>query len=82
MDNLNAPTGEPHTEFEKAGSLGEFECGNCAHYSNGCGHPVMIQYSKQPRLPNGRVKVGDEDCCKFVRRVGRPDKDKKTLREM
>jgi len=71
----SAPTGEPITEFEKAGKLGEFECGNCYWFKGSCGHPVMMRSSRQPRTVDGRVKVGEEDCCKFVRRVGRKESD-------
>lgn len=68
----NAPTGEAGTEFEKAGSLGPFECGNCAHMRGGaCFHPVMMAKSKQPKNGNGSVKIGERDCCQFVRRVGK-----------
>lgn len=67
--------GEPHTGFEKAGSLGEFECGNCTFMKDGCDHPVMMKYSTQPRLENGHVEVDEEDCCEYVDRVGKPDLD-------
>jgi hypothetical protein len=69
--------GEPHTGFEKAGTLGEFECGNCSFMQNdgGCDHPMMMKYSTQPRLENGRVIVQPEDCCEYVDRVGKPDLD-------
>ena len=67
--------GEPHTGFEKAGDLGEFECGNCSFMQEGCNHPLMMLYSKEPRLPNGHVYVEDEDCCEYVDRVGKPDLD-------
>lgn len=68
--------GEPGTGFEKAGDLGEFECGNCRFFDGkSCGQIDMMQRSKQPRLPNGRVKVDEEDCCEYVDRVGRKDED-------
>lgn len=72
--------GEPGTGFEKAGTLGEFECENCKYLTDGeggkgCNNPTMKRLSKEPRLKDGRVKVGPEDCCEFVKRVGRKDKD-------
>lgn len=68
--------GELGTGFEKAEKLGEFECGNCRWFRNdSCGQPDMMRVSKQPRLANGRVKVGEEDCCEYVYRVGRKDND-------
>ncbi len=71
--------GEPITGFEKAGKLGEFECGNCYFFdvkSSSCGQVTMMTFSKQPRLPNMRVKTGEEDCCEFVQRTGRKDSDR------
>ncbi len=63
--------GEPDTEFEKAGSLGPFECGNCVHQVGGaCFHPDMMKHSKQPKNEDGSVKVGHGDCCRYVRRKG------------
>ena len=74
--NLKAIRGEPGTGFEKAGRLGEFECGNCRYFRDGgCSQKDMKKNSKQPRLPDGRVKVDAEDCCEFVARVGKVDKD-------
>jgi hypothetical protein len=70
--------GEPGTGFEKAGDLGEFECGNCRFFdpkSPGCRQPDMMAKSKQPRLKDGRVQVEHEDCCEYVDRVGRKDND-------
>ena len=67
--NNNAPTGEPETEFEKSADKGPFECGNCIHMSEGlCKHPIMMAVSRQPRGKGGFPKVGEHDCCKFVRR--------------
>lgn len=69
--------GEPGTGFEKAGNKGEFECGNCRWFANdSCGQPDMMARSKQPKLPNGRRKVEEEDCCEYVDRMGRKDEDK------
>ena len=75
--NVAAIAGEPGTGFEKAGKLGEFECGNCKYFKEGgCSQKDMMKMSKQPRLKDGRVKVSEEDCCEYVKRVGRPDTDK------
>jgi hypothetical protein len=64
--------GEPGTGFEKVGKLGKFECGNCFFYKDdSCGQQTMMARSKQPKLPNGRVKVADTDCCEYVKRMGR-----------
>ena len=76
--NLFAVQGEAGTGFEKAGSLGEFECGNCKFFdaaAGACDQTDMKQVSKQPRLADGRVVVSDEDCCEYVWRIGRKDKD-------
>jgi hypothetical protein len=75
--NVSHILGEAGTGFEEAGGLGEFECGNCYFYANdgGCGQQEMKMYSKRPRLADGRVKVGEEDCCEYLKRVGRKDDD-------
>ena len=74
--NSSAVKGEPGTGFEKAGNLGEFECGNCEYFDGkSCGQADMMKDSKQPKLENGRVKVSEEDCCEYVHRVGRKDDD-------
>jgi hypothetical protein len=65
--------GESGTGFEKAGKLGEFECGNCHYFDpaeGACDQSTMMAVSKQPRLADGRVSVGPEDCCEYVKRVG------------
>lgn len=72
MDDRNAPTGEPKTEFEKGDGKGEFQCGNCVHMKGqACVHPVMVEYSRQPRDKDGNPKVDSDDCCQFVRRPGK-----------
>jgi len=76
--NVFAIQGETGTGFEKAGNLGEFECGNCLYFdatAGACNQADMKALSKQPRLADGRVMVAEEDCCEYVQRVGRPDKD-------
>lgn len=76
--NVSAVKGEPGTGFEKAGDLGEFECGNCEYFNakaSACSQKDMMKNSKQPRLKDGRVSVDAEDCCEYVERVGRKDED-------
>lgn len=71
--------GEKGTGFEKAGDLGEFECGNCLWFdaaAGACNQMDMKAMSQQPRLADGRVSVADADCCEYVQRVGRKDLDK------
>lgn len=70
--------GERGTGFEKAGDLGEFECGNCTYFdatAGACNQTDMKAMSQQPRLADGRVSVDEEDCCEYVQRVGRKDND-------
>ncbi len=68
--NQAAILGEPHTGFE-TGAKGLFQCGNCHYYDEGCVQKDMLKYSKQPRLPNGHIKVDHNDCCEFVNRIGK-----------
>ena len=73
-----AVQGERGTGFEKAGDLGEFECGNCRYFdavAGACNQADMKAMSQQPRLADGRVVVAEEDCCEYVQRMGKPDKD-------
>lgn len=63
--------GEPGTGFEKRGNLGPFECGNCEYFDGkSCGQKDMMEHSKEPRTKNGRVIVGEADCCEYLDRVG------------
>ena len=63
--------GEPGTGFEKAGSKGPFECGNCEYMKDSsCHQPVMLKVSKQPKNTQGFIPVGEHDCCEYVDRVG------------
>jgi PAB1-binding protein PBP1 len=76
--NVFAIKGEQGTGFEKAGNLGEFECGNCSYFdatAGACNQEDMKVLSKQPRLADGRVAVAEEDCCEYVQRVGHKDED-------
>lgn len=73
VPNAFAIKGESGTGFEKAGSLGEFECGNCKFFdasAGACDQPDMKAMSKQPRLADGRVSVDAADCCEYVARIG------------
>ena len=70
--------GEMGTGFEKAGNLGEFECENCFYFDaaeGACNQETMRAISKQPRLADGRVAVAPEDCCEYVKRMGKKDND-------
>lgn len=74
--DIHAIKGEKGTGFEKAGTKGPFECGNCRYFiggpgGQGCGQADMKRHSRQPRLPDGRVQVDGDDCCEFVYRIGR-----------
>lgn len=65
--------GEPGTGFEKReekGLSGPFECANCEYFknSNACTQKDMKKLSKQPRHPNGDVKVAGDDCCEYIER--------------
>lgn len=79
--NLAAIKGERGTGFEKAGTLGEFECGNCSFFEDkddeggACYQEDMMAKSKELKHEDGSVKVEAEDCCEYVDRVGREDED-------
>jgi broad specificity phosphatase PhoE len=68
--NIAAIKGEVGTGFEKRGSRGPFNCGNCKFFQNGnaCNQRDMREKSKQPRHRNGDVQVESLDCCEFVDR--------------
>jgi len=40
-----------------------------------CGQQTMVQVSKQPKTPDGRVEVDPEGCCEYVERKGSAKKD-------
>jgi hypothetical protein len=40
-----------------------------------CGQPTMVQLSRQPKTPDGRVEVDPEGCCEYVDRKGSAKKD-------
>lgn len=72
--DIDAIRGECGTGFEKAGDMGEFECGNCIYFdaaAGACSQVDMMHLSKQPRLTDGRVAVDEEDCCTYVTRKGK-----------
>jgi hypothetical protein len=80
MVNEHAIKGEKNTGFEKAGTLGEFECGNCKYYHSvlrpgygGCSQTDMLIYSRERSIEvSGKrmILVGFEDCCEYVDRRG------------
>ena len=72
MIDQSAIIGEPNTGFEKVGNKGPFKCGNCEYFhNNSCGEKNMMEYSKEPKTKDGRVVVAANDCCEYIKRVGR-----------
>jgi len=70
--NVSAIKGEPGTGFEKRGDKGPFQCSNCEYFMcKSCWQKDMKRMSRQPRLPDGTVKVSAEDCCEYVTRIGK-----------
>jgi hypothetical protein len=75
--NVKALKGEEGTGFEKRGNKGPFRCDNCEYFSmiNGepgaCNQKDMMQRSKEPKWPDGKVVVSGPDCCEYVERVGK-----------
>jgi len=72
--NSASVKGEPGTGFEKrkqGGKSGPFECSNCEHFKNGnaCDQKDMMKNSKEPKHPNGTIKVSGLDCCDYIERV-------------
>lgn len=75
----NEVLGEPGTGYENPDGKGPFACHNCHHFDksrSSCDQKQMKAVSKQPRNPNGTVKVEADGCCEFVDRIG-PKRDKK-----
>lgn len=74
--NPKTVTGEPGTGYEAPKDLGEFECENCKFFTapNKCNQRDMKRNSKQPRHPDGSVKVDPEGCCSYIVRIGAADK--------
>lgn len=69
MIDESAIKGEHDTGFERRGSKGPFECGNCHYYRNGgCYEKNMVKYSNQPKLADGGRGVRSEDCCEYIDR--------------
>lgn len=77
--NPKAIKGEPGTGYEPRivgkKDKGDFACFNCHYYTDGlggrgCDQMDMKTKSKQPRLPDGRVKVDSKGCCEYVERIG------------
>jgi len=71
--NIKALKGEEGTGFEKRGTKGPFECGNCEYFNgtNACKQPDMKKLSRQPKWPDGTVVVEPSDCCEYVERIGK-----------
>jgi len=71
--NSSAIKGEPGTGFEKRGSKGPFECGNCEYFdamAGACNQDDMKTKSQQPKLADGRISVAFDDCCEYIERRG------------
>jgi len=70
--NIKALTGENGTGFEKRGNKGPFQCSNCEYFvgGNACNQEDMKRVSKQPKWPDGTIKVEGPDCCSFIERTG------------
>lgn len=67
--DVSAIKGEAGTGFEKRGDKGPFECGSCEYFTgHSCREKNMRRMSKQPRLPDGTVKVDEDDCCEYIER--------------
>ena len=93
--NQAAIKGEPLTGFEKrivdGVDKGPFECGNCHYFvgpvgvkgpkrgEKGCNQSDMREKSEEPKLSDGRIEVKPKDCCEFVERLGKSEKDEKKL---
>lgn len=59
---------EAKTDYVPRKVGGREHCFNCEHFvesTDGCNGPKMKELSKQPRLPNGDVKVHPVALCKF-----------------
>jgi hypothetical protein len=59
---------EPKTGYQSHHPGSSEHCFNCEHFvksESGCNGPKMKELSKQPRLPNGDVKVHAVAYCKF-----------------
>lgn len=71
--NVKALKGEEGTGFEKRGNKGPFECSNCEYFKGGnsCHQEDMMKLSRQPRWPDGSIKVEPQDCCEYVEREGK-----------
>ena len=71
--NVKGLKGEESTGFEKRGSKGPFRCDNCEYSvgGNACNQEDMKRYSKQPKWPDGTIKVDGPDCCEYIERTGK-----------
>lgn len=64
--------GETGTGYEAFDDKGEFECSNCRWFRepDRCHQSDMKERSRQPRHPDGSVKIDPEGCCDYVYRKG------------
>ena len=72
MINEAAIKGEKGTGYEGPEG-GLFRCGNCTYFnasSDSCGQKDMMEKSKRPKLPSGRVEVEADGCCEYIERKG------------
>lgn len=71
--DVKALHGEEGTGFEKRGNKGPFECGNCTYFvgGNACNQEDMKKLSRQPKWPDGTIKVEAADCCEYIERKGK-----------
>lgn len=75
--------GEPGTGFESrivdGVDKGPFECHNCTYMEkdgDGCEQKDMKAKSKRPRNKRGLPIVEKRDCCEYVDRMGKGNKEK------
>ncbi len=68
--NEKAIKGEAGTGYEGPEG-GPFRCSNCEYFraaDDSCGQKDMMEKSKRPKLPSGRVEVEAGGCCEYVER--------------
>lgn len=67
----SAVKGDVGTGYEPPAGKGAFQCSNCEYFkADSCGQKLMMERSKQPKLPNGRIKVDSNGCCEYIERIG------------
>jgi len=70
--NQAAIKGEKDTGYEGPEG-GAFRCSNCEYFdavNDSCGQKDMMEKSKRPKLPSGRVEVEPGGCCEYIDRKG------------